>query len=214
MTTCSATSTTTGKRCGRAPAPGSDKCRFHGAGAPQVRAAAQRRAAEAEVRELADRLHVEVPEFASAGDAARYLIGRVTKRAAQFGALADTYGDNLVYSDAVGVERLRAAVAGERQWLESFAKVLSALAQAEQAANHSGYSEMRSRLVEDILASYGHAMVTVALGHGRKHGCFEGSALSEFTAAVTQQFKRVLEWRVRDAEGKYGSSGRRPAGVD
>lgn len=49
---CVGTSKQTGKRCGLAPAPGATVCKWHGAGAPQVRAAAERRIAH-EVAERA-----------------------------------------------------------------------------------------------------------------------------------------------------------------
>lgn len=210
MTTCTATSTTTGKRCGRAPAPGSKVCKRHGAAAPQVEAAAARRVAEREVAELAERLDIPVPRFASASEAAKYLVDRVTKRAAQFGHLADSYGRDLTYSDTLGFERLRAAVAGERQWLESLTKVLGVLGQAEQAANRTDYSTLRGQLVEDIVETYNSALVTVLL---RRH-LFQGPDLGEFTAEVWKQFKLTLDWRIRDAEGHYGGSGRGRTGTD
>ena len=200
---CTATSVTTGERCKRLPRPGSNTCVKHGSGAPQVRAAAARRVAGREVAELAERLDVEVPEFTSAAEAAKYLVDRVTRRAAQFGHLADSYGRDLTYSDAIGVERLRAAVAGERQWLESLTKVLGVLAQAEQAAGCTDYSALRSQLVEDIVACYNSALTTVTL----RRRLFDGPDLGEFTDDVWKQFKRDLEWRVRDAEGHYSGSG-------
>ena len=200
---CTATSVTTGERCKRRPRPGSNTCVKHGSGAPQVRAAAARRVAGREVAELAERLDVQVPEFTSAAEAAKYLVDRVTRRAAQFGHLADSYGRDLTYSDAIGVERLRAAVAGERQWLESLTKVLGVLAQAERAAGRTDYSALRSQLVEDIVACYNSALTTVTL----RRRLFDGPDLGEFTDDVWKQFKRDLEWRVRDAEGHYSGSG-------
>lgn len=44
---CTGTSKQTGERCGLAPVPGARVCRFHGGGAPQVQAAAERRQQEA-----------------------------------------------------------------------------------------------------------------------------------------------------------------------
>lgn len=44
---CTATAKSTGERCKQAALPGAKVCRFHGAGAPQVRAAAGRRHAQA-----------------------------------------------------------------------------------------------------------------------------------------------------------------------
>jgi hypothetical protein len=59
---CAATSNRTGKRCELARAAGTTVCSVHGASAPQVRAAAQRRVAEARKREPAERLDVDVPQ--------------------------------------------------------------------------------------------------------------------------------------------------------
>jgi hypothetical protein len=116
---------------------GATVCLSHGALAPQVRAAADRREADRKALELAERVEVDVPEFASGSDAARYLVSRVTRRAAQFGALADQRGDDVTYTDRSGTERLRAAVIGEQKWLDSLARVLGALAQAETSGRGS-----------------------------------------------------------------------------
>ncbi len=56
MTTCTATSKKTGKRCGRAPVPGTPVCRLHGGAAIQVVAAGQRRLAEQKATRLAEKL--------------------------------------------------------------------------------------------------------------------------------------------------------------
>lgn len=47
---CTATSRQSGQRCKRVPVPGAEVCVFHGGGAPQVRAAAERRLAAEEAR--------------------------------------------------------------------------------------------------------------------------------------------------------------------
>ena len=47
MTTCHATSKSTGNRCGNPPIPGGKVCRFHGGAAPQVKAAGALRVMEA-----------------------------------------------------------------------------------------------------------------------------------------------------------------------
>lgn len=54
---CGATAKTTGKQCGYSAIPGGVVCRFHGGRAPQVKAAAERRLAEAELQE---ELHEEL----------------------------------------------------------------------------------------------------------------------------------------------------------
>jgi hypothetical protein len=63
-------------------------CQVHGGSAKQVRAAAKRRIEAKKVAELAEQVDIEVPEFTDAAEAARYLVNRTTKRAAQFGHLA------------------------------------------------------------------------------------------------------------------------------
>lgn len=53
---CKATAKGTGERCKRRPAPGSEVCVKHGAGAPQVRAAAERRQTEQQAAAEVQRL--------------------------------------------------------------------------------------------------------------------------------------------------------------
>lgn len=53
---CTANASTTGKRCRKAPIRGSTVCVKHGAGAPQVKAAAQRRVIEHQAAEQLVRL--------------------------------------------------------------------------------------------------------------------------------------------------------------
>jgi hypothetical protein len=129
---CTATSNR-GERCRKAAILGLTVCLAHGGATARSRAKGERVEADHRALELARRLDVDVPEFASGGDAARYLVSRVTRRAAQFGALADQHGNDLTYTDKTGNERLRAAVIGEQKWLDSLARVLGALAQAESA---------------------------------------------------------------------------------
>lgn len=56
MPRCTAKSSRTGKRCKKSAVTGATVCRSHGAGAPQVRAAAKVRAAEMEARAEAERM--------------------------------------------------------------------------------------------------------------------------------------------------------------
>lgn len=52
---CTAHSSQTGNRCKRARKPGTNVCVYHGAGAPQVKAAAERRMSEKKALEKAER---------------------------------------------------------------------------------------------------------------------------------------------------------------
>jgi hypothetical protein len=133
---CTATSVMTGERCKRRPHPGSNTCVKHGSGAPQVRAAAERRLADAKAIELASRVQVELPQFRTPGDAARYMLSQVTRRAAQFGALSDQL-QSAVYVDRAGQERVRAVLSEERRWLDSMSRLLS-MASAAGTSEPSG----------------------------------------------------------------------------
>ena len=129
----------TGERCPKYHLKGTTVCMQHGGQAPQVRAAAARRVADAKAIELASRIEIEVPTFASAGAAAHYLVNRVTQRAAQFGALSDQL-QSATYLDKAGREQVRAVLAEERKWLDSMAKLLSVTTSAGLAAEPSGPS--------------------------------------------------------------------------
>jgi len=173
---CTATSNR-GERCRKAAILGLTVCLAHGGATARSRAKGERVEADHRALELAGRLDVDVPKFASGGDAARYLVSRVTRRAAQFGALADQHGNDLTYTDKTGNEPLRAAVIGEQKWLDSLARVLGALAQAE-AAGRGGADAVEifkmtvSLFSEDVSAAlcdlgiYGeqHEKITARLG--------------------------------------------------
>lgn len=128
-----------GQRCPRYHIRGATVCLAHGAKAPQVRAAAERRVADAKAIELASKIEIEVPTFATAGAAAHYLVNRVTQRAAQFGALSDQL-QSATYLDKAGREQVRAVLAEERKWLDSMGKLLSVATSAGLAAEPTGPS--------------------------------------------------------------------------
>jgi hypothetical protein len=132
---CVHKSSRTGERCRLWGVRGTEPptCRTHGASAPHVRVAALRRVEAQRVTELAERVEVDLPEFASAAEAARYVVERVSRRSAQFGALADQHGNDAIYRDRAGQERIRAAFTGEQKWLDSLAKVLAIAATADAA---------------------------------------------------------------------------------
>ena len=113
-----------GQRCPKYRVRGTNVCMQHGASAPQVRAAAARRVADAKAVELASKIEIEVPRFASAGEVGSYLLGEVHKRTAQFGVLVDRL-ESATYTDRAGQERIRAVLAEQRRWLDSMTKVLA-----------------------------------------------------------------------------------------
>lgn len=153
-----------GQRCPKYHVRGATVCLAHGARAPQVRAAADRRVADAKAIELASKIEIEVPTFATAGAAAHYLVNRVTQRAAQFGALSDQL-QSATYLDKAGREQVRAVLAEERKWLDSMGKLLSVATSAGLAAEPSGPSPVElftmaaGLFAEDVSAALADAGV-------------------------------------------------------
>jgi hypothetical protein len=183
---CTATVIKTGERCKRARIPGTTVCATHGGSAPQVRAAAQRRVQEARARELAESVGVDVPQFASATDVARYLLERVSRRSAQFGALADASGD-VTYTDRTGRERVRAAFAEEQRWLGSLAKVLGVMvtsAHEERSAAAVG-GEMVDAIVMALSAGVADALL-------RYRESIPAAMMAEMAEAIQQAVSKRL----------------------
>lgn len=171
-----------GERCPKYHIKGSTVCQQHGGLAPQVKEAARRRVEEAETRELAAKVDVELPEFRSAADAARYLLGETTKRSAQFAQLADAAA--LTYTDRAGQQRLSAAILGQRQWMDSVTRVLSAAAAAEQASKGKGATEDE---LDDLFEAF-----HVAFSH-----CVH-SAFSKAAWLCNTAHPQEPEWQTRE----------------
>lgn len=200
---CVATSRS-GERCKRWAIKGGTVCRTHGGAVKRVREAAERREADRKALEVAERLDVAVPEFTSAGEAARWLLQRITARSAQFGRLADQRGDDLSYTDAGGVERLRAAVLGEQAWLGSLSKVLAVVVNAESAGRDS--STEWNRLLDDAAQVLRESVTTIAIK-------YHGQPITDpgaFTDEVMDQCAR----RTQMYEKARTMPKRRPAGTD
>lgn len=161
MTTCSATSTTTGERCGRAPAPGSDVCKRHGAAAPQVKAAAARRVAEAKIVEQASaelaRLNVE-----PIGDP----LAELSKLAGQAVAWKDRMGarvnklTEIRYEGGLGTEQLRAEIALFERAMDRCASVLTGMARLDIDERMTG---IRSRTADMLTAALEAALAATGL---------------------------------------------------
>jgi len=128
-----------GSQCQRARKPGTTVCEAHGARAGHVKAAAARRVADQKAVELAGRMQVSVPRLQTPGEAARYTLGQVQRRAAQFAQAADQL-TSATYMDKAGQERVRAVLAEERRWLDSMVKLLGVAVVAGSAAEPSGPS--------------------------------------------------------------------------
>jgi hypothetical protein len=192
---CRATSKRTGERCKRACVPGCQTCPMHGSGTAAARAAGERRLNGQRVTELAERLDVEVPEFTSAAEAARYLVGRLSRRAAQFGALADQHGDDAIYRDRAGQERIRAAFTGEQRWLGELARVLTAVAQADAARQRA--SADHEALFGRLAGAMQHAVADALLE-------YRESVPAAMMSEIAEKIQGYLAVRLRNA-------GREPA---
>ncbi len=139
-----------GTQCSRARTPGSTVCATHGGSVGRVKAAAGRRLADRQARELGRRADIEVPEFSTPGTAARYLLAQAGARALQFGMLADGAG-SAVFTDEAGREQVRAAYAEERRWLELLGRVLHMVvvanaAQADEQAREQAEAQARETI--------------------------------------------------------------------
>ena len=141
---CAHKSSRTGEQCklwgvvGTVP----PTCRSHGAGAPQVRAAAERRVADRRPSPWRSRMEVQVPRLQTPGEAAQYTLGQVQRRAAQFAQAADQL-TSATYLDRAGQERIRAVLAEERRWLDSMVKLLGVAAVARPAPEPTGPTRWR-----------------------------------------------------------------------
>ena len=113
---CTATAKRTGERCTRARVPGSTVCALHGAKAPQVRDAAERRVAESQAREVAARVDVDPAKFDGNPFAAlRDLLRRDQIELERFARLVGRLSDDeLVYTNRSGTEQIRAALLAYR----------------------------------------------------------------------------------------------------
>ena len=131
---CVHKSSRTGEQCRLWGVRGTDPptCKVHGASAPQVRTAAERRVAEATARELARQVDVDAAQFDGDPYAAlRDLLSRDQTEVERFGRLADQLGDGqLTYRTRSGVEQLRAALNAYRAERDALGRHLDLLPRA------------------------------------------------------------------------------------
>lgn len=81
---CTATAKSTGERCGRPAIKGAKVCRWHGAGSPKVKAAAQRRQAQSTMQARAERIlrrRLGMHLDAESPDPAQILLNLVAQKA-------------------------------------------------------------------------------------------------------------------------------------
>jgi hypothetical protein len=179
-----------GEQCRKWAIKGALVCRAHSGATRQVRAAAGRRLADAQARELGRRADIEVPEFSTPGTAARYLLAQAGARVLQWGALADGAGP-AVYADRAGRKHVHAAYGEERRWLELLGKVLGL---AVAAAGDPGGAE-RSALVSQAVSE-----AFSALGPLVRRAMYAAAAQGDVDEAMAGLEADVLQVAERMAE--------------
>jgi hypothetical protein len=129
---CTATSHRTGKRCGLARIPGTTVCATHGGKAPQVKEAAAARVADAEARELARKMDVDVAQFdGNPFEALGNLLARDQAEMERFARLAARLEDDqLTYTTRGGVEQLRAVLSAYQSERDAMGRRLDLMLRA------------------------------------------------------------------------------------
>jgi hypothetical protein len=167
---CHARSNRTGKQCRRWGVRGTEPpvCRSHGGAAPQVKAAAERRLAEREVREIALQLDVDPQDFST--DPLTWLNDLIRRGAAmveRFGRLAESCqdGQSLVYTAKSGVRQIRPEFAAFRAERESFGRHLELLLKAEVTLAQITRAGHREEIIDQVAMALGVAVTSVLLRH-------------------------------------------------
>jgi hypothetical protein len=150
---------TNGEPCGRYPTRGADVCRSHGAGAPQVRAAAAERVLDDKVRDALARLG------SAQGAPIDNPLAALAQLAGQVLAFKDAVGelvnrlDEIRFTDSKGSEQLRSEVAMYERALDRSTQVLVAMARLKLderlVAVSQATAEMLVRAVDAGLAAAG-----------------------------------------------------------
>lgn len=158
MTVCSATSKRSRERCRRHAARGSTVCVMHGAKAPQVRAKAARRLAEA--RATASLAEQGVTPLGDPLDAFKGLTEEVVAFKDFLAARVAELRAALTREDRTGHEDVRADLAAYERALDRAGKLLGDYVRLGIEDRRAALDERRAALVEVVLLR-----VLAALGH-------------------------------------------------
>ncbi len=182
---CTAT-TGKGARCSKFRVKGAVVCLTHGAGAPQVRDAAERRVADTVAREVAARVGVDVERFdGNPYEALRDLLARDQAELERFGRLATRLEDSqLTYTSKGGVEMLRAVLGAYQQERDALGRRLDLLLRAGVAERLMQTREAQTRVGQQGTAALFGFCMTLFLGD-------VSSALCD--AGVFDQHDQVME---------------------
>jgi hypothetical protein len=137
----------------------------HGASAPQVREAAQRRVAEQQAREVARRMDVDPDQFdGNPFEALRDLLRRDQAEMERFGRLADRFEDDeLTYTTRSGAEQLRAVLDAYRQERDALGRRLDLLLRAGVAERMIQVREAQHKTAQTgVTELFGHCLTLFA----------------------------------------------------
>lgn len=166
-----------GSRCGNAPVRGALVCRMHGGSAPQVRAKAAQRLAEAELRQGLARLEVD-----PVGDPLTELsklAGQVVSWKDALAAKVNELTELRYAATGAGTEQLRAEVALFERALDRCAAVLGLIAKLGIDDRMAAISERQA------------AAVVRALDAGLAHAGVSGALAIESRAVAARELRSV-----------------------
>jgi hypothetical protein len=146
--------------------PGATVCSKHGASAPQVRAAAQRRVAEQQAREVAQRMDVDVAQFDGNPIAALHdLLARDQAEMERYSRLATRLEDHeLTYTTRSGIEQMRAVLGAYQAERDTLGKHLDLLLRAGIAHRMIEVRESQHKTAQTGLAELFKLVLTLFLG--------------------------------------------------
>jgi hypothetical protein len=199
---CVHKSSRTGEQCRLWGVRGTDPptCKVHGASAPQVRTAAERRVAEATARELARQVDVDAAQFDGDPYAAlRDLLSRDQTEVERFGRLADQLGDGqLTYRTRSGVEQLRAALNAYRAERDALGRHLDLLLRAGVAERLIQVREVQHNVNEvGTAAIFGHCLTLFA---GDVSSALADARAYEYHDQVMAAFRRRVRQRLENEQ--------------
>jgi hypothetical protein len=141
-----------GQPCKAYPIHGTTVCRVHGGSAPQVRAAAKARLAEAKARQEAAKYVHNAPELADP-------LGELLRVAGQMVAFKDFMGERVAqmqaeeyrYKSGQGLEQLRSEISLFTQAMSQVAKVIESMAKLDLEARRTRVQEQEIALLSQAL---------------------------------------------------------------
>jgi hypothetical protein len=152
---CTATAKRTGKRCARACLPGAEVCAMHGAAAPQVAAAAERRMQEQRAMALAQRsiTGADLARFADPYAALEFCVGYSHALAQRLAAIVEAIPDSeLRYHGRAG-EQLRGEVTAMQRALDSLRGAAVDTLKLNLDARAAGIREQTAQMIEQALGA-------------------------------------------------------------